>query len=91
MHPLTEKILLALVPRIGYAYLRLCRATMRLEYRGREVLDGLRGGEPGNYILAFWHSRFAMMPYVYMMCAGLLIVILVPWVTLIVPRLLGLG
>ena len=33
----------------------------------------------------------AMMPYVYMMCAGLLIVILVPWVTLIVPRLLGLG
>jgi TRAP-type C4-dicarboxylate transport system permease large subunit len=33
----------------------------------------------------------AMMPYVYMMGAGLLIVILVPWVTLIVPRLLGLG
>jgi tripartite ATP-independent transporter DctM subunit len=33
----------------------------------------------------------AMMPYVYMMCAGLVIVILVPWVTLIVPRLLGLG
>ena len=65
MHPLTEKILLALVPRIGYAYLRLCRATMRLEYRRREVLDGLRSGEPGNYILAFWHSRFAMMPYVY--------------------------
>lgn len=65
MHPVTEKILLALVPRIGYAYLRLCRATMRLEYRGREVLDGLRRREPGNYILAFWHSRFAMMPYVY--------------------------
>jgi tripartite ATP-independent transporter DctM subunit len=33
----------------------------------------------------------AMMPYVVMMCLGLLIVILVPWVTLIVPRLLGLG
>jgi C4-dicarboxylate transporter DctM subunit len=33
----------------------------------------------------------AMMPYVYMMCAGLVIVILVPWVTLIIPRLLGLG
>jgi len=32
-----------------------------------------------------------MMPYVYMMCAGLLIVILVPWVTLVVPRLLKLG
>ena len=33
----------------------------------------------------------AMMPYVYMMCVGLLIVILVPWVTLVVPRLLRLG
>jgi TRAP-type C4-dicarboxylate transport system permease large subunit len=32
-----------------------------------------------------------MMPYVYMMCVGLLIVILVPWFTLILPRLLGLG
>jgi hypothetical protein len=25
------------------------------------------------------------------MCIGLMVVILVPWVTLIVPRLLGLG
>ena len=33
----------------------------------------------------------AMMPYVYMMCAGLLVVILVPWFTLILPRVLGLG
>jgi tripartite ATP-independent transporter DctM subunit len=33
----------------------------------------------------------AMMPYVVMMCLGLLIVVLVPWVTLVLPRLLGLG
>jgi TRAP-type C4-dicarboxylate transport system permease large subunit len=33
----------------------------------------------------------AMMPYVYMMCAGLLVIILVPWFTLILPRVLGLG
>jgi tripartite ATP-independent transporter DctM subunit len=33
----------------------------------------------------------AMMPYIVMMCLGLMVVILVPWVTLIVPRLLGLG
>ena len=32
-----------------------------------------------------------MMPYVYMMCVGLLVVILVPWVTLVVPRILKLG
>jgi len=33
----------------------------------------------------------AMMPYVVMMCLGLLVVILVPWVTLVLPRMLGLG
>jgi C4-dicarboxylate transporter, DctM subunit len=33
----------------------------------------------------------AMMPYVVMMCLGLIVVILVPWVTLVLPRLLGLG
>lgn len=64
MHPLTERLVLVVVPRVGYAWLRLCKATMRIEYRGREVLDRLRA-EPGHYILAFWHSRFAMMPYVY--------------------------
>jgi TRAP transporter, DctM subunit len=32
-----------------------------------------------------------MMPYVYMMCIGLLVVILVPWVTLVLPRILKLG
>jgi C4-dicarboxylate transporter DctM subunit len=31
-----------------------------------------------------------MMPYVIFLCLGLLIVILVPWFTLILPRLLGL-
>jgi TRAP-type C4-dicarboxylate transport system permease large subunit len=33
----------------------------------------------------------AMIPYAYMMCAGLLGVILVPWVTQVLPRMLGLG
>jgi lysophospholipid acyltransferase (LPLAT)-like uncharacterized protein len=65
MHPLAERLVLALAPRAGYAYLRLCRATMTIDYRGREVLDRLRAASPGHYILAFWHSRFAMMPYVY--------------------------
>jgi len=32
-----------------------------------------------------------MMPYVYMMSVGLLVVILVPWVTLVLPRILKLG
>jgi len=33
----------------------------------------------------------AMMPYVVMMCLGLLVVILVPWVTLVIPALLKLN
>ncbi len=64
MHPLREKLLLAVVPRVGYAYIRLLRFTMRLEFRNREVLDRVRA-ESGQYILAFWHSRFVMMPYSY--------------------------
>jgi TRAP-type C4-dicarboxylate transport system permease large subunit len=33
----------------------------------------------------------AMMPYILMMCLGLLVVVFVPWVTLIVPALLKLN
>ena len=32
----------------------------------------------------------AMLPYVWMMCIGLLVVILFPWFTLVVPRILKL-
>jgi len=32
-----------------------------------------------------------MLPYIYMMCIGLLVVILFPLVTLVIPRLLRLG
>jgi hypothetical protein len=32
-----------------------------------------------------------MLPYIYMMCIGLLVAILFPWVTLVIPRLLRLG
>lgn len=59
-----ERILLAVAPRLAYAYIRLLRASMRLEWRGRERLDALRQ-DGGRFILAFWHSRLVMMPYVY--------------------------
>ena len=64
MGPIHEKLLLATAPRLGYAYIRLVRATMRASFRGREILEERsRRGE--RYILAFWHSRLVMMPYVY--------------------------
>ena len=54
----------ALAPRVAYAYILLLRATVRLEYHNREVLDEIGDGSgPGQHILAFWHSRFVMMPY----------------------------
>lgn len=55
---------MTVVPLAGYLYIRLLRLTMRLSYRGEQVLADARA-ESGNYILAFWHSRLVMMPYVY--------------------------
>lgn len=64
MSPTKERFLLAVAPRLAYAYIRLLRASMRLEWRGRERLEALRQ-DGGRFILAFWHSRLVMMPYVY--------------------------
>ncbi len=64
MDAFRERLLLALAPRAGHAYIRLLHVTMRLTYRGRESLEEARR-DPGRYILAFWHSRFVMMPYSY--------------------------
>jgi lysophospholipid acyltransferase (LPLAT)-like uncharacterized protein len=59
-----ERLLLTVAPRVGYAYIRLLKATMRVEYRGRERMEEARR-DAGAFILAFWHSRFVMMPYSY--------------------------
>ncbi len=59
-----EKLLSAVVPRLGYAYIRLLQLTMKLDYRNREVLERIHAAG-GRYILAFWHSRFVMMPYAH--------------------------
>ena len=64
MSQVVDTALEAIVPRVGYAYIRLLRLTMRIEFRNREVLDRARS-EAGQYILVFWHSRFVMMPYCY--------------------------
>lgn len=59
-----DKVVPALAPRIAYAYIRLLRATMRLEFDNHDVFRRLRR-DRGQYIIAFWHSRLVMMPYVY--------------------------
>lgn len=64
MNSFFEKLLVASAPRLAYAYIRLLRATMRVEYRNAGALERARAGG-GRYMLAFWHSRFLMMPYAY--------------------------
>ena len=64
MSDVRQRLGTAVLSAIGHAYIRLARLTMRLEYRDRSCLERVRGqGE--QYILAFWHSRLAMMTYGY--------------------------
>ena len=64
MNPLAQRAALSLVPPVAAAYIRVLRRTMRISFRGREVTERARK-ESGSYILAFWHSRFLLMPYGY--------------------------
>ena len=64
MNRAAEWLLLNVAPRVAHAGIRALHATMRIEFRGREVLEACRR-DPGRYILCFWHSRFVLMPYCY--------------------------
>jgi len=57
-------MLLSVVPRIAALWIRLTRATSRIRYINREVIEAMASrGQP--YILAFWHGRLLLMPYAY--------------------------
>lgn len=56
--------MMKVVPYLAYLYIRFLRRSMRIEFRGVQVLDQVREAS-GSYILAFWHSRFVLMPYAY--------------------------
>ena len=64
MNPVAQWILFNVAPPLAHLYIRLLHSTMRIEVRGAEVLTASRR-DPGHYILAFWHSRFVLMPYCY--------------------------
>ena len=64
MNPVTQWLLFNVAPPVAHVYIRLLHGTMRIEVRGAEVLEASRRS-PGRYILAFWHSRFVLMPYCY--------------------------
>ncbi len=64
MNPVAQWLLFNVAPPVAHVYIRLLHSTMRIEVRGAEVLAASRR-DPGRYILAFWHSRFVLMPYCY--------------------------
>lgn len=56
-----DRLVLALLPTVGAAWLRATKATMRLAFHGR---DEALPADGGPLIYAFWHSQLAMMPWV---------------------------
>ncbi len=56
-----DRLVLAVLPNVGAAWLRATRMTMRLAFHGKE--DALPP-DGGPIIYAFWHSQLAMMPWV---------------------------
>jgi lysophospholipid acyltransferase (LPLAT)-like uncharacterized protein len=61
---LRDKVLIALVSLFGALLLRFWKFTMRFEERGRENVDRFwSAGE--HVIVAFWHDRLIMLPFVY--------------------------
>jgi len=61
---LADWIRFRLLPPVAAAYIKLLWRTGRYARRGAEVLDECRARE-GRYLLAFWHSRWVLMPYSY--------------------------
>ena len=62
MGTLQKKLLESIGPSVGYAYIRLLHATMKIDYRNQDVLVEARR-TAGGYVIVCWHSRFVMMPY----------------------------
>lgn len=60
----TERLLLAVAPRLLSGLLLLLRATVRIEFVGAE--DLFRRWKTGEQsIVTFWHERLLMMPIAY--------------------------
>ena len=55
-----DRLVLAIAPPLGAAWLRATRSSMRLSYHGR---DGALPDDGGPLIYAFWHAQLALMPW----------------------------
>ena len=64
MSKLLDRILLRLIPWLGYGVIRGLRWTMRIEEVNSKAPDAF-WKEGKNLIMACWHGRQLMMPFVY--------------------------
>jgi len=63
-HSLLESLKFSIIPPLASIWIRLTRATMRIQRENLDLLHDLeRAGEP--FIIAFWHGRLFLMPYSY--------------------------
>lgn len=61
----THPIVLAVLTRLGTLLLRGLYWSLRVSRVGGEVLDRFTRAEGKRVLLAFWHGRLLMMPFVY--------------------------
>ena len=73
MPGLREKMILRLVPFLGYGIIRILGWTMRIRVLNAGTVEAFRQ-KGQNVIVAFWHGRQLMMPLAY---AGKKITILI--------------
>ncbi len=64
MKALLDRLVEALAPRLAYLYIRLLRLSMRFESHNDAVLGRVKD-EHGQYVMVFWHSRWAMMRFAH--------------------------
>ena len=61
---LLESLKFSIIPPLASIWIRLTRATMRIQRRNLDSLQAVLGaGKP--FIIAFWHGRLFLMPYSY--------------------------
>jgi len=64
MKSFLDKVTIAIVPHIAYLLIRLIEKTMRISFVNFEGI--WKHWEDGNKcVLAFWHGRLIMMPFMY--------------------------
>ena len=66
----------------------------RVRYAARPIVAALRRTRPDVLLSGLGHLNLMismmrpMLPYIAVLCAGMLVLILFPWLTLVLPRLL---